>query len=79
MLSSADFEAAKPDPAIFMEACRKLGTTPARTLHAGDTFVDDIEGAKAAGFRAVLIERSAQSTEIAVERISNLEEILPLL
>ena len=79
VLSSAEFGAAKPDPAIFMEACRMLGTTPARTLHVGDTFVDDIEGAKAAGFRAVLIDRSEQSTETSAERISSLEEILPLL
>ena len=79
VIASAEFGAGKPHPTIFLEACRRLRTSPTRTLHVGDTFVDDIEGARKAGLRAVLIDRSANTVERSVERIASLEELLPLL
>lgn len=77
VVASADFGAAKPDPAIFLEACRRLGTDAGRTLHVGDTVLDDLEGARGAGLRAVLIDRSG-STKSA-DTITQLDEILALL
>lgn len=78
VISSADFGAAKPDPAIFVEACRLLGTAPARTLHVGDTMLDDVEGARAAGLRAVLLDRS-KLPDRPRESVSSLEGILDVL
>jgi putative hydrolase of the HAD superfamily len=78
VISSADFGVAKPDPAIFLEACRRLGTSPARTLHVGDTTLDDLEGAQGAGLRAILLDRS-DSTERAPGAISNLYGLLEVV
>lgn len=51
-------DAAKPDPAIFLEGVRLLGTEPARTLYVGDNPVVDGRGALDAGLQSLWIERS---------------------
>jgi putative hydrolase of the HAD superfamily len=57
VLASAEVASQKPDPGIFLEACRRLGVLPHRTLHVGDSVVDDIEGARNAGLQALLVRR----------------------
>lgn len=44
----------KPEPAIFAEACRRLGC--ARALMLGDQLETDVAGARAAGLDAALVE-----------------------
>jgi putative hydrolase of the HAD superfamily len=48
---------AKPHPAIFRHALERLGVAPARALHVGDRPLEDVEGAQAAGMRALLLRR----------------------
>lgn len=50
--------AAKPDPAIFAEGVRQLGTRAAETLYIGDNLRVDAEGACAAGLRGVWLDRA---------------------
>lgn len=57
VIASAEVGSAKPEPEIFHEACRRLDVAPERTLHVGDSAVDDLDGARGAGLRAVLVER----------------------
>jgi putative hydrolase of the HAD superfamily len=52
--------AAKPDPRIFHAALASLGVAPGDALHVGDAIVDDVEGARAAGLRAVLLDRDGR-------------------
>ncbi len=54
-------EAAEPKPArkIFRTAARQLGVTPHEILHIGDSPAEDIKGARAAGFQALLLTRGA--------------------
>ncbi len=59
ILSSDELGVSKPDPRIFSEACRRLGTAPERVLHVGDTPSDDYAGARAAGMNALLLQREA--------------------
>jgi putative hydrolase of the HAD superfamily len=47
---SAELGAAKPDPAPFRAALRRLGVEPGRALHVGDDEADE-QGAAAAGMR----------------------------
>ncbi|MGH7502368.1 MAG: HAD family hydrolase [Longimicrobiales bacterium] len=75
VLASAEVGAAKPDPEIFAEACRRLGTSPARTLHVGDTILDDVEGAKRAGLQAVLVRRCNAVDEPGCPSVASLDEI----
>jgi phosphoglycolate phosphatase len=44
----------KPDPQPFVEACRALGSAPARTLVIGDS-ANDAQAARAAGCPVVLV------------------------
>ncbi len=44
---------AKPDPAIFELACRKLDVSPEEALMVGDSLEDDVLGARTAGLWAL--------------------------
>jgi putative hydrolase of the HAD superfamily len=57
VVSSAEAGARKPDPAIFTRGLELAGCGPDEALHVGDTPEEDIEGARAAGIRALLIDR----------------------
>jgi HAD superfamily hydrolase (TIGR01509 family) len=78
VIASAEVGAAKPDPVIFEEASRRLGVPPERILHIGDTFVDDVEGARAAGFQAILVQRSSVVEETHGPAVSSLDKVLNL-
>lgn len=57
VIASADIGIEKPDSGIFSEAVRQLGVKPDRIVHIGDLPQDDFDGAVAAGFKAILIDR----------------------
>lgn len=56
-LGAREFGSAKPDPAIFLETCRRLDVEPHEVLHVGDHPEMDIGGAMRAGLRACWIDR----------------------
>ncbi len=47
----------KPDPRVFAEACRRLGTAPSRTAYVGDELDVDARAATAAGLIGVWLDR----------------------
>jgi putative hydrolase of the HAD superfamily len=47
----------KPHPSIFETALAALGVMPSEAAMVGDSFEDDIEGARALGMRAILLDR----------------------
>ncbi|WP_265522191.1 HAD family hydrolase [Oerskovia flava] len=47
----------KPDPRVFLEACRRLGTPPERTAYVGDELDVDALGARGAGLVGVWLDR----------------------
>ena len=49
--------AAKPEPKVFWEGCRLLGTVPAGTLYVGDNYLIDGVGSAAAGLQGVWLDR----------------------
>jgi putative hydrolase of the HAD superfamily len=51
---------AKPDPQIFVAALQKHSCDAKDAWHIGDSFRQDYQGAKAAGIRAILLERTGQ-------------------
>jgi putative hydrolase of the HAD superfamily len=53
----------KPHPAIFREALARHGAAPADALHVGDSYAEDCEGARAAGLRAVLVDRAQRHAD----------------
>lgn len=76
--------AAKPDPAIFHEGLRLLGTSAANTVYIGDNPHHDVVGATAAGLHAVWLNRSGREIpeDIAEDvhvQIASLVELPALL
>jgi putative hydrolase of the HAD superfamily len=65
VVSSAGAGARKPDPAIFDSALELAGCGPEEALHVGDTPEEDVAGARAAGIRPLLIDRSGNGGDIS--------------
>jgi HAD superfamily hydrolase (TIGR01549 family) len=56
-LSSGSHGKVKPDPSIFRAALDRLGVLAEEAAMVGDSPEDDIEGARALGMRAFLVDR----------------------
>ena len=61
-LGPEDVARPKPDPAMLLEACRRLGIPPADTVYVGDMAVDVLTG-KAAGITTWLVPGGASGRE----------------
>ena len=60
---SSEVGVRKPDPRIFREALRRVGTEPAETVFVGDRLYDDVSGAQAVGMRGVLTRQFRQEDD----------------
>ena len=79
VITSAQFGARKPSPAIFEYALAAAGVAPEQALHVGDNLEEDIGGARAAGIAAVLVRRDGTPGPPEVASIRGLDEIGPYL
>ena len=61
----------KPHPTIFQSALERLHVDAGDAVMVGDSIVEDIEGARALGMRAILIDREDRHMEIE-ERLTDL-------
>lgn len=55
VILAGELQMAKPDPAVFIHAMELLDVTPDVSVMVGDRYDRDIEGAHAAGMRAIWI------------------------
>lgn len=80
-LSSSDHGYMKPHPSIFEEGLRRVGVSAAQAAMVGDSVPHDIEGARRAGMRGILVSRSGLSRGAPpdVPVIRTLRELRPLL
>jgi putative hydrolase of the HAD superfamily len=73
----------KPHPRIFEWALREADVDPAAVIHVGDHLDADVEGARAVGIEAVLIDRAERyrDDEVpdAVPVIRSLDELVPIV
>jgi len=69
-VSSAEAGASKPDPAIFQSALKFAGCTREEAVHVGDTREEDVDGARAAGIRALLIDREGGGDVASLEEVA---------
>ena len=77
--SSAVVGEAKPAPAVFDEALRIAGVGAHDAIHVGDSVDNDIAGARAAGIRALLVDRSDAPAPGGVETVRSLGEVASLI
>ena len=69
--------AAKPEPAIYLEGVRLLGSTPGETLYVGDNRLLDAEGATAAGLVGVWLNRTGEVVDdFAGRQVDSLSALL---
>ncbi len=61
----------KPHPSIFVAALRLLDVQPREAAMVGDSYEDDIAGARALGMRAILLDRDGMRPD-EPERIDTL-------
>jgi putative hydrolase of the HAD superfamily len=61
----------KPHPSIFVAALRQLEVAPGDAAMVGDSYEDDIEGARALGMRAIYLDREGLRPDEA-DRIDTL-------
>jgi HAD superfamily hydrolase (TIGR01549 family) len=54
----------KPHPTIFEAALERLGTSAGDAVMVGDSLEEDIEGARALGMRAILIDREDRHPDV---------------
>ena len=84
-ITATDVGAAKPDPAIFLEAVHRMGTTPEQVVHVGDDPVRDVAGAAAVGMRTVWINRcttdwpESRPPDAEIRSLSELPEVVQLM
>lgn len=69
---SCEAAACKPAAAVFQTSARQLGLAPKSILHVGDNMREDVEGAKAAGLNALLLDRSAESSVGVIDSLAEL-------
>jgi putative hydrolase of the HAD superfamily len=76
VVTSAEFGAAKPAPAIFAHALGLAGAEPAEAVHVGDDLEADVGGARAAGIAAVLVARDGAEAPAGVRTVRTLDALL---
>jgi putative hydrolase of the HAD superfamily len=64
---SGEVGAMKPSPAIFHAAQQRCGASANEIVFIGDSFEDDIKGAKAAGWRAIHFNPAGETNGAAVD------------
>ncbi len=76
IIVSGDCAFQKPDPRIFLEACRRLNVQPEAAVHVGDLYGRDVLGALKAGVQAVWINsqtrRKGGDNVLKINKISDL-------
>ena len=74
---SGDLGVAKPDAAAFHHALDLLGARPEDATMIGDSLERDVEGALAAGLRAVWINRHGKPGRPGIAQIATLAALSP--
>ncbi len=75
ILGSAHVGYRKPMPEIFQRALQDLDVTPQEALHVGDSYDDDVVGARQAGVHPVLLDRTGNGQREGVQTVSSLSEL----
>jgi len=73
-IASGSYGKVKPSPLIFRAALELVDCEPSDALMVGDSLEDDVEGARAVGMRALLLDRAGRFPD-ADERIESLAEL----
>jgi len=76
LLDSHDEGVEKPDPRFFEIALARSGARRESTIHVGDLYHVDVEGARAAGLRGVLLDEAGLYPDVDCPRVRSLPELV---
>jgi len=82
LITPDDAGAFKPAPRIFAHGAEQVGIQASENLYVGDSWDNDVEGARAAGWQAVWLSDTAQSTQIGADGVvvvPKIEDVLMIL
>lgn len=72
---SEEIGAAKPDPKIFLEACRIANVDPSECWHIGDNLHADFHGSVSAGLNGLWLNRSGTHSHEEKRTLRSLSEL----
>jgi len=76
---SQEAKAEKPHPRIFRLALERAGCKPIEAVHVGDSYDQDVLGAKKVGMQPILVDRQEKTHTNDCPSISNLQGIQKLI
>lgn len=79
VVTSAIVGVTKPDPQLFTVALEAAGCEASEAVHVGDSLENDVAGARAAGIRPVLLDRSGGAEAPGVAAIASLDQLPGLI
>jgi putative hydrolase of the HAD superfamily len=80
IVTSLDAGAGKPRPEIFLEALKRANVAASEALYVGDQYRVDVLGARGAGIKGILIDRTGYHQDITdCPRIGSLQELTDYL
>ena len=80
VILSSTFGRRKPDPAIFWEATRQVGVSPARSAYVGDQISRDVVGPRRAGFAmAIIIDNPRARKEMQAQLLFKPDVVIQAL
>lgn len=80
VILSSTFGQRKPDPAIFLEATRQVGVSPARSAYVGDQISRDVVGPRQAGFAmAIIIDNPRARKEMQAQLLFKPDVVIQAL
>ncbi|GCE25597.1 hypothetical protein KDA_10810 [Dictyobacter alpinus] len=81
VLISAATRHAKPSPTLYDLALQRANAIPDYSIHIGDSYINDVIGARAVGITPVLLDREHRVTEKTLDclLVHSLTELLDIL
>jgi putative hydrolase of the HAD superfamily len=61
VVTSSSVRASKPDPQIFIEACRQAGRKPEECFYVGDKLDTDAHGSNRVGMKGIWLDRTGRT------------------
>ena len=78
-LAGGEVNAWKPEPDIFLHACKRLEVTPSESVYVGDNYFADVLGARSAGLLPVLYDQRGIFPDAGCPIIKSFDELPDLL
>ena len=78
-MAGGEVKAWKPEPNIFLHACKQMDVKPSQAIYVGDNYFADVVGARRAGLQPVLYDPRGIFPEAECPVISSFEQLPSVL